>query len=48
MIEEQEVMRRGRRRTPAEIQQIVSEFKSGQLTKAFQSEVESNGMPARR
>jgi hypothetical protein len=32
MIEEQEVRRRGRRRTPAEIQQIVSEFKSGELT----------------
>jgi hypothetical protein len=32
MIEEKEVRRRGRRRTPAEIQQIVSEFKSGDLT----------------
>src|ERR1700732_3567332 len=32
MIEEQEVRRRGRRRTPAEIQQIVSEFMSGELT----------------
>jgi hypothetical protein len=32
MIEEQEVRRRSRRRTPAEIQQIVSEFKSGELT----------------
>jgi hypothetical protein len=32
MIEEQEVRRRGRRRTPAEIQQIVSEFKSGEVT----------------
>ncbi len=32
MIEEQKVRQRGRRRTPAEIQQIVSEFKSGELT----------------
>ena len=32
MIKEQEVRRRKRRRTPAEIQQIVSEFKSGELT----------------
>ena len=32
MIEEQEVKRRRRRRTPAEIQQIVSEFKSVELT----------------
>jgi len=32
MIEEKEVGRRRRRRTPAEIQQIVSEFKSGELT----------------
>jgi len=32
MIKEQEVRRRRRRRTPAEIQQIVSEFKSGELT----------------
>lgn len=32
MIEEQEVRRRSRRRTPVEIQQIVSEFKSGDLT----------------
>lgn len=32
MIEEQEVRRRGRRRTSAEIKQIVSEFKSGELT----------------
>jgi hypothetical protein len=32
MIEEQEVRWRTRRRTPAEIQQIVSEFKSGELT----------------
>ena len=32
MSEEQEVTRRRRRRTPAEIQQIVSEFKSGDLT----------------
>ena len=32
MIEEQEVRRKRRRRTPAEIQQIVSEFKSGELT----------------
>jgi len=32
MIEEQEVKRKRRRRTPAEIQQIVSEFKSGELT----------------
>lgn len=32
MIEEQEVRRRGRRHTAAEIQQIVSEFKSGELT----------------
>jgi len=32
MIEEQEVRRRRRRRRPAEIQQIVSEFKSGELT----------------
>jgi transposase-like protein len=31
MIQEQEVRRR-RRRTPAEIEQIVSEFKSGDLT----------------
>jgi hypothetical protein len=32
MIEEQEVRRRGRRRTAPEIQKIVSEFKSGDLT----------------
>ena len=32
MMEEQEVRRRGRRRTPAEIQQIIREFKSGELT----------------
>jgi hypothetical protein len=32
MIEEQEVRRKRRRRTSAEIQQIVSEFKSGDLT----------------
>ena len=32
MIEEKEVRQRGRRRTPAEVQQIVSEFKSGELT----------------
>ena len=32
MIEEQEVRRRRRRRTPGEIQQIVSEFKRGALT----------------
>jgi hypothetical protein len=32
MIEEQEVRRRGRRRTPPEIQKIVSEFKSGDQT----------------
>jgi hypothetical protein len=32
MIKEQEVRRRGRRRTPAEIRQIVSQFKSGELT----------------
>jgi hypothetical protein len=32
MSEEQEVRRRTRRRTSAEIQQIVSEFKSGDLT----------------
>jgi hypothetical protein len=32
MIEEHEVRRRKRRRTPAEIHQIVSEFKSGDLT----------------
>lgn len=32
MIEDQEVRRRRRRRTPAEIEQIVSEFKSGELT----------------
>ena len=32
MIEEQEVTRRRRRRTPTEIQQIVSEFKNGDLT----------------
>ena len=32
MSEEQEVRRRKRRRTSAEIQQIVSEFKSGDLT----------------
>jgi hypothetical protein len=32
MIEEQEVRRRGRRRTPPEIQKIVSEFKSCDLT----------------
>jgi hypothetical protein len=32
MIEEQEVRRRSRRRTPAEIQEIVSEFNSGELT----------------
>ena len=32
MIEEQEVRRRSRRRTAAEIQQIVSEFQSGELT----------------
>ena len=32
MIKEKEVRRRRRRLTPAEIQQIVSEFKSGDLT----------------
>jgi hypothetical protein len=32
MIEEQKVRRRRRRRTPGEIQQIVSEFKSGEVT----------------
>ena len=32
MIEEQEVQGRRRRRTAAEIQQIVSEFKSGEQT----------------
>ena len=32
MIEEQEVPRRRRRRTPAEIEQIVSEFQSSDLT----------------
>ena len=32
MIKEQEVRRRRRRRTPAEIRQIVSEFNSGELT----------------
>ena len=32
MIKEQEVRRRRRRRTPAEIQKIVSEFESGELT----------------
>ena len=32
MIEEQEVRRRRGRRTTAEIQQIVSEFKGGELT----------------
>ena len=32
MAEEQERRGRRRRRTPAEIQQIVSEFKSGELT----------------
>jgi hypothetical protein len=32
MIEEQEVRRRSRRRTPAEIQEIVSEFNCGELT----------------
>jgi hypothetical protein len=32
MIEEQEVRRRRRRRTSSEIEQIVSEFKSGALT----------------
>ena len=32
MIEEQEVRHRGRRRTPEEIEQIVSEFRSGRLT----------------
>jgi hypothetical protein len=32
MIREKEVRRRRRRRTPAEIQQIISEFKSGDLT----------------
>ena len=32
MIKEQKVRHRKRRRTPAEIQQIVSEFKSGDLT----------------
>lgn len=32
MIKEQKVRGRRRRRTPAEIQQIVSEFKSGDLT----------------
>jgi len=32
MIKEQEVRRRRRRRTPAEIQQIVSDFESGELT----------------
>src|SRR5215510_10709564 len=34
MIKEQEVRRRRGRSTPAEIQQIVSEFKSGELTQA--------------
>jgi hypothetical protein len=32
MIEEQGIVRRRRRRTAAEIQQIVSEFKGGELT----------------
>lgn len=32
MVKEQEVRQRRRRRTPAEIEQIVSEFKSGDLT----------------
>ena len=32
MIEKQDVRGRGRRRTPAEIEQIVSEFKSSGLT----------------
>jgi transposase-like protein len=32
MSEKQKVRQRKRRRTPAEIQQIVSEFKSGELT----------------
>jgi hypothetical protein len=32
MIREKEVRRRRRRGTPAEIQQIISEFKSGDLT----------------
>ena len=32
MSKEQEVRQRRRRRTPAEIQQIVSEFKGGELT----------------
>ena len=32
MSEEQKVRRRKRRRTPAEIQQVVSEFESGDLT----------------
>jgi hypothetical protein len=32
MIEEQEVRHRRRRRTPAEIQEMISEFKSGDLT----------------
>ena len=32
MSEGQELRQRKRRRTPAEIQQIVSEFKSGELT----------------
>jgi hypothetical protein len=32
MIEEQRVRRKRRRRTPGEIQQIVSEFKSGEQT----------------
>jgi hypothetical protein len=32
MNERQEVRRRRRRRTPAEIEQIVSEFESGELT----------------
>jgi hypothetical protein len=32
MIEVQEVRRKRRRRTPGEIQQIISEFKSGELT----------------
>ena len=32
MVKESEVRQRRRRRTPAEIEQIVSEFKSGDLT----------------
>lgn len=32
MIKEPELRQRKRRRTPSEIQQIVSEFKSGELT----------------